>query len=222
MMGNILPAHVEAVEVLGDDPTARLMPEEEHALGPAAEGRRKEFTTARNCARLALSKLGLPPTAILRGPNREPCWPAGLVGSITHCPGYRVAAVARREHFLSIGIDAEVHEALPPGVVQVVARSEELDWLQTVQQRGVWWDRVLFSAKESVYKAWYPLAGKWLGFKDALVQIDPANGTFRASLLTTGPIIEGLRLDRMEGRFCIRNGLILTFVGIPARPGERP
>ena len=215
MMGNILPAHVEAAEVLGDDPTARLMPEEERARA-RRRGPPQGVHDGSKCARLAApANWGLPPTAILRGPNREPCWPTGLVGSITHCPGYRVAAVARREHFLSIGIDAEVHEALPAGVVQVVARSEELDWLQTVQQRGVWWDRVLFSAKESVYKAWYPLAGKCLGFNDALVQVDPANGTFCASLLTAGPIIKGLRLDRMEGRFCIRNGLILTFVGIP-------
>ena len=49
----------------------------------------------------------------------------------------------------------------------------------------VHWDRVLFSAKESIYKAWFPLTGRWLGFEEASLSIDPAAGTFAARLHVT-------------------------------------
>jgi len=47
------------------------------------------------------------------------------------------------------------------------------------------WDRLLFSAKESVYKAWFQLTGRWLGFEEASLDIDPSAGTFSARILAT-------------------------------------
>lgn len=217
MISDILPVGIAAVEALGDDPTATLLSEEEAALGCVAEGRRREFTTVRSCARRALAKLGVPPAPVLPGPHREPLWPSGVVGSITHCSEYRAVAVARREDFASIGIDAEVHRELPAGVLQKVALPEEECWLRTLSGTGICWDRVLFSTKESVYKAWFPIAGRWLGFEDALLQVDPARGTFRVRLLIPGPIMNGRRVEALDGRFCISNGFVLTFVGIAAR-----
>lgn len=217
MISDLLPRDVKAVEAVGDDPLAKLLPEEEAALGRVGEGRRLEFTTARSCARRALVELGLPPTPILPGLRREPLWPNGVVGSITHCRGYRAAAVARREDFLSIGIDAEVHEELPAGVLKRIALKEESAWLRVLSGADVCWDRVLFSAKESIYKAWYPITGRWLGFEDALVQVDPERETFRARLLTTRPMVDRHRIEGFEGRFRIENGFVLTFVGVAAQ-----
>jgi len=76
----------------------------------------------------------------------------------------------------------------------------------------VHWDRLLFSAKESVYKAWYPLTRRWLGFEDARLTVDPA-GTFQAELLVDGARADGrpaLRL--LDGRFLVARGLVLTAV----------
>ena len=74
------------------------------------------------------------------------------------------------------------------------------------------WDRLLFSAKESVYKAWFPLTGRWLGFQDAMVTVDPSRGTLCASLLVPGPILDGNYVERLDGRFAVTRDLILTAV----------
>ena len=78
------------------------------------------------------------------------------------------------------------------------------------------WDRLLFSAKESVYKAWFPLAQRWLGFEDAIVAVDRGFGTFTARLLVPGPRPGGRELSGFSGRWLIREGLILTAIALPA------
>ena len=93
------------------------------------EKRRREFVTARRCAREALASLGQAPGPIGVGPSREPQWPAGLVGSITHTRGFRAAAVAPQSVVASIGIDAEQNEPLPDGVEKFVSVEGELEML---------------------------------------------------------------------------------------------
>lgn len=83
---------------------------------------------------------------------------------------------------------------------------------------GPCWDRLLFSAKESIYKAWFPLTRRWLGFEDTVITINPANGTFTVRLLVPGPALDGRSLTRFEGRWLVRDGLVLTAIAVPARP----
>jgi 4'-phosphopantetheinyl transferase EntD len=220
VLGEILPPQVAAVETFDDPPDVQLYPEEEALLRQAVASRRQEFGTTRWCARQALAKLGLPPAAILPGPRRAPRWPDGVVGSMTHCAGYRAAALAHARDIAAIGIDAEPHEPLPDGVRDVVVGPQETPALAelTTAEPGTSWDKVLFSAKESVYKAWFPLTGRWLGFKDAAVSIDPAGGTFTAALLVPGPVLDGLELTEFSGRWLARNGLVITSVTVPG-PG---
>ena len=94
MIEKILPAGVASAEVFADLPDAVLFPQEASALATAVEKRRREFATGRACARRALDDLGIAPSAILPGERGAPQWPPGIVGSITHCAGYRAAAVA--------------------------------------------------------------------------------------------------------------------------------
>lgn len=82
------------------------------------------------------------------------------------------------------------------------------------------WDRLLFSAKESVYKAWFPLTGKWLDFSEADIEIftDPGEevrGGLRARLLVPGPVVDGERLDVFEGRWTVGRGLVATAITVP-------
>jgi 4'-phosphopantetheinyl transferase EntD len=213
----LLAPPVAAVEAFTDPPDGFLYPAEEAVITRAVDKRRREFTTARVCARTALGRLGVPPAAILPGPRGAPGWPAGVVGSMTHCAGYRAAAVARATDVATLGIDAEPNEALPDGVLATIATPPERAWLaeRPAGAGGVHWDRLLFSAKESVYKAWFPLCQQWLDFEEAVVTFDPA-GTFTARLLVPGPVVAGAKLTGFVGRWLARDGLVLTAIAVPA------
>jgi 4'-phosphopantetheinyl transferase EntD len=216
VLTGLLPSTVSVAEAFGDETPSPLLPGEEAAVGNAVARRRLEFATGRRCAREALAKLGVPGAPIPSGPNREPVWPPGIVGSLTHCAGYRAAAVAREQDLASVGIDAEPHAPLPPGVLGMIALPQEAARLAglTAADPAACWDRLLFCAKESVYKAWFPLAHRWLGFSDADVTLDPGNGTFAATLLAPGPRYGSGTLNAFTGRFALRGGLILTAVAV--------
>jgi 4'-phosphopantetheinyl transferase EntD len=211
VIDQLLPDGVAAAEEFHDRLDAMLFPDEAAQIQGAVEARRREFATGRLCARRALSELGFPAAPILSGGHREPRWPAGVVGSITHCIGYRGAAVAPDRHLQAIGIDAEPDEPLPSGVFETIATGDEAtrvtDLLDTAPE--VNWDRLLFCAKESIYKAWYPIAQRWLGFEDAVVTLDRAARTFTAEILIAGP------LTRLTGQWLVERGLVLTAVTVP-------
>ena len=217
-LGVLLPAVVEIEQTTADAPDSVLLPGELSAVAGAVPRRRAEFATVRDCARRALSRLGHPSVPILPGPNREPLWPGGVVGSLTHCYGYRAAAVARASDILTLGIDAETHEPLPDGVAELVTVGDEPHLLArlAVAVPGVTWDRLLFSAKESIYKAWFPLAHAWLDFTECELTIDPEAGTFTGRLLVPGPTAGIRTIDQFTGRWAIHGGHILTAVWEPA------
>ena len=221
MLDELLPPPAHAVEVYGDPPGLMLYPEEEACVARAVEARRREFTTGRYCARAALRRSGVTPGAIAKGPGGAPAWPAGVVGSITHCAGYRAAAVALATDLIAIGIDAEPAEPLPGGVLGIVAVPGERAGLAVLAATwpGVPWDRLLFSAKESVYKAWAPLAGTFLDFDDVCVRIDAAAGTFAARLLVPGADAVAGPGGLLRGRFAVRDGLLVTATARAAPAG---
>ena len=220
MIEAILPGEVIAVEAREDSDDTALLPAEEASVGQAVQKRRREFTTARACAREAFAQLGLPPAAVTNGARGEPRWPAGVVGSITHCEGYRACAIARSADMVTIGIDAEPHAALPERLLPDIAGTRELSWLADRRRDApdVHWDRLLFSAKESIYKAWFPLAKRWLGFEDAVLSVDASAQTFTARLLVPGPVLGGRRLTGFSGRWLVRDGLVLTAVALAVPP----
>jgi 4'-phosphopantetheinyl transferase EntD len=217
MLAELLPADVAVADTVGDeDPAAYLLPAEEPLVAKSVLKRRREVTNARTCARRALAALGRPEAPILRGAKGEPLWPAGVVGSITHTAGYYGAAVAEASAIRSVGVDAEVHDALPDGVLNHIAFGQELVTLAGLRAADdqIWWDRLQFSAKESVYKAWFPLTGRWLGFEDAEITVDPA-GTFDARVLIDGTTVDGgPPLTAMSGRWLVRDGLVLTAISL--------
>jgi 4'-phosphopantetheinyl transferase EntD len=220
MLAELLPGSARAVEVFDDPPQARLLPEEEAYVARAVEIRRREFTTGRHCARAALGRLGFAPVAITRGHRGAPGWPTGVVGSITHCAGYRAAAVARTTDLVTIGIDAEPHDPLPAGVLDMIARPEERGRLGGLAALApdIAWDRLLFSAKESVYKAWAPLTGTFLDFDGAEIIFDPAAGSFVARLRSPGAILVGDARGELHGRFVVRGHLVVTAIARVAVP----
>jgi 4'-phosphopantetheinyl transferase EntD len=237
MIDALLPAGVACAEAFDDDADVALFPEEEAQLTKAVDKRRREYTTARHCARQALAGLGLAPMPIVSGDKGAPQWPDGIVGSITHTQGYRAAAVARTTDIVTLGIDAEPHDVLPDGVLSLVVRGGEVAHLQDLATRhpAIHWDRLLFCAKEATYKAWFPLAHRWLGFEDAEITLrpdavpasvpaspDPATiehtGTFESRLLVPGPRpAPGSKpIKRFAGRYLVTPTLVATAITLPA------
>jgi 4'-phosphopantetheinyl transferase EntD len=216
VLERILPAGV-AVSTTREDLDVPLFPEEEAIVSRAVEKRRREFTTARACAREALAQLGEPARAIPSGPKGEPLWPAGIVGSITHCKGYRACVVARASDLLTVGVDAEPDQPLPDRLLGDIALPEERESLRHLASEapGTHWDRLLFSIKESVYKAWFPLAERWLGFEDAVIAIDRPRGSFSVHLLVPGPVVEGRELRTLHGRWLAADGFAMAAIALP-------
>ncbi|HEY5987192.1 MAG TPA: 4'-phosphopantetheinyl transferase superfamily protein [Streptosporangiaceae bacterium] len=221
MLEQILPPKVAVAEAFRDDPAAQLFAEEEAVVARAVDKRRQEFATVRACARAALAELGEPPAPILPGLRGAPQWPAGITGSITHCEGYRAAGVAKTRDVLVLGLDAEPNEALPGGILDVIALDKERAQIAGlgVTEPRVCWDRLLFCAKESVYKAWFPLTQRWLDFEAADITIDASGGTFTARLLVPGPVLAGSRLTELHGRWLADRGLVATAIIVPALTG---
>ncbi|MFD3543682.1 4'-phosphopantetheinyl transferase [Streptomyces sp. NPDC058662] len=221
MITELVPAAVAAAWRLDDSEPVSLFPEEAAAVANAVDRRRREFSTVRLCARLALSALGVPPVPLVPGQRGAPRWPEGVAGSMTHCEGYRAAALARTADVWSLGIDAEPAGPLPEGVLDAVSRPGERRHLAELGARrpDVAWDRLLFSAKESVFKTWYPLARRELGFEEAEVDFAPDGsgraGTFTARLLVRGPVVGESRLECLTGRWAARDGLVLTAIVLP-------
>jgi 4'-phosphopantetheinyl transferase EntD len=218
MIERILPLQVTSAESFDEDPAAELFPEEYLVIARAAESRRREFAAARACARTALARLGVSAVAILPGFGGAPRWPEGVIGSITHCAGYRAAAVGLTRDVVSLGVDAEPNEALPDhGMLELIALDEERVRLGDLaaEMPGICWDRLLFSAKEAVYKTWFPLARSWLGFESADIVIDPHKETFTVRLLVRGPIVNGSPLTSLHGRWIADQGFLATAVVLP-------
>lgn len=221
LLAGVLPGGVDALaaaELYSDPRELAPLPEEEPLIAKSVAKRRNEFITVRYCARQALVDLGMEPVPILKGDKGEPCWPDGVVGSLTHCEGFRGAAIGLREQVRSLGIDAEPHDVLPNGVLDAISLPIERHELGTMPG-GVHWDRVLFCAKEATYKAWYPLTHRWLGFEDAHITFDfdssdgtGQRGTFTSRILIDPAAESGPPLTSLSGRWSVRDGIALTAI----------
>jgi 4'-phosphopantetheinyl transferase EntD len=189
-----------------------LFPLEQAILGSQAlQRRRSHFALGRAAARDALVELGLAPTPIGRGPEREPLWPEGIVGTISHSGDLALAIVGWRSDYAGLGVDIE---GFSPGVsaraLRLVCTASERVWLACRPEN---WRTVLFSAKEAVFKALFPIERVWLGFADAELTFDDAAGAFEARLLKSAgaeyPV--GTRL-RVQCTLAEREVLSVTYV----------
>jgi 4'-phosphopantetheinyl transferase EntD len=130
---------------------------------------------------------------------------------MTHCHGYRSAAVARAGPLRTIGLDAEPAQALPAKVLARIALPAELATVTELAATDptTAFDRVLFCAKEAVFKAWYPLTRTGLGFSGAEITLRPAGGLEIIFRCETPVEVRNLT---WSGRWGIEGGL--TLVGV--------
>jgi 4'-phosphopantetheinyl transferase EntD len=212
----LFPAGVIAVCATAEMERDALHPAERACAERMGEKRRREFALGRACARRALAELGIEDFPLLRGERREPIWPQGVVGSLTHCRGFCAAAVARRGEIAGLGLDAEPARALSRRFTERISTPRERRWLAALPPApDVDWGIVLFSAKESFYKCYFPLARSFLGFRDAEVRLDPGARSFAVQLCRRdAPSVLGARSFR--GRYRIDDTRVISAVTLPA------
>ncbi|UYV38727.1 4'-phosphopantetheinyl transferase superfamily protein [Rhodobacteraceae bacterium D3-12] len=154
---------------------------EAEAMRAAVPKRRAEFFAGRAAARRAMAQLGMPPAPVPMGDDRAPVWPDGVVGSISHCEGVCVALIARSETWRSLSVDVEPLEDLPRDLWDSVMGAQERARLAELPEaaRGRC-GRLIFSAKEAVYKLQYPITAEWMEFSDLDVVVDAQEAGFDA------------------------------------------
>jgi 4'-phosphopantetheinyl transferase EntD len=188
-----------------------LYPEEYALVERAVEKRQAEFATARSLARRSMRELGLPVGPILRGDQREPIWPAGILGSMTHADGCAVACVARPGAVRSVGIDVELAERVGKDLWGKLFTKAELRFLAG-KEAG--YAGLLFSAKEAVYKATFPLVGRFIGFQEAELSVDEARS--RIEFRYVGEHAANQVMEEADCHYLFSPPYVLCLVIVPA------
>ena len=156
--------------LIADGDELALLPEEMDAFAGSVLKVRRASGAARIVARTLLSRFGQAPRAIPKSTAGMPVWPDGIVGSLAHDSKVAIAAMAAQREFQSVGIDIEPAEPLAPDLLDIVATAKERDRIADDPCRG----RLLFSIKEAIYKAVYPLDGMFLDHHDVEVSLSAA------------------------------------------------
>jgi 4'-phosphopantetheinyl transferase EntD len=212
----LLPPAVSCFEWREGEPVEALLAEELPLAAGAAAARGREIACGRHCARQALLGAGFDAAPVRRGARREPLFPPGAVGSITHTQGYCAAVVAAAAAYTAIGIDAEPNAALAPRVLERITNEAERRSLAGLESAlaGAHVGRLLFAIKESVYKAWYPASGVAPGFRDLELRIDAASGAFAVEFRAGAVPAGGAALRLCRGRWALADGMLLAFAAV--------
>ncbi len=203
---------VQVALPLGDD--REVLPAERDVVRSAVEKRRREFYAGRVAARRALAELDIHDFPLLPDSDRAPIWPERVVGSISHTTEYCVVVVDRAERTRSIGVDVEPNEEIEEKLWASICTEVELERIREApeEDRGRL-ARLIFSAKESVYKCQYPLTRMFLSFEEVETEIDRSRHTFRATLPASAGDAIGQRT--VEGHWCVDGGFLVTGVELP-------
>ncbi|HVE45664.1 MAG TPA: 4'-phosphopantetheinyl transferase superfamily protein [Acidimicrobiales bacterium] len=203
------PGVVVAVRDLRCQEEAHLWSEERDMVPTAGPKRRREFLAGRACAHEALRALGCDSGPIAIGPNREPLWPPGSVGSISHGGAWAAAAVARAEDFSGIGVDIEPLEPpLEQGVERMVHTAAELQVERTPHPLTPFATKISFSAKESMVKCLFSATGRLVALTDIAVDLDLGGSRLAADVHAVKR--GGSPASTLPGAFDVADGHVFT------------
>jgi 4'-phosphopantetheinyl transferase EntD len=199
----------EARQLLGPE---TLRAEEARYVARAVPKRVGEFAAGRACARRALAELAIADFPLRVGAGREPLWPEGIVGSITHTTGFCGVVVAQKTVALSLGIDAELASAVHRRLWRQIATQEEARHLESLpSERAGIIASVLFSAKEAFFKCQFPLTREWLNFADVSVRI----GRRRFQIVPRRTLmLEALVPGPWAGRYALEGSLVVSGLAV--------
>lgn len=190
-----------------------LHPEEAATMAKAVDKRRREFTAGRVLARRAMAELGVPEATLLNGEDRAPIWPSEVTGSITHTHTWCAAALAHASDIRGVGLDVERNMPLKPDVLDAILSDDDRRWLaEYSEDEQCALGKLVFSAKESAYKAQYAITRQFLGFDAMWIELDDVAGEFLAHFRqASGEFAVG---HTLAGRFARRHELVATVVEI--------
>jgi 4'-phosphopantetheinyl transferase EntD len=167
----LFPAEVVCAELIGSGNPESLLPAEARHLGRAVATRREEFAAGRACARLALAELDIFGYALEPAADRQPIWPPGIVGSITHTKGFCAAVVAKQGGVRALGVDTERAGSVKPELWPRIC-GPEIGWIERLpEEQRPSAATVIFCIKEAFYKCQYSVTSEYLGFNDARVEL---------------------------------------------------
>lgn len=133
--------------------------------------RRREFVAGRTLTRKALSQFEINNYDLLQGNNREPLWPHNIIGSISHSDTYVSVAVTNNENYRSIGVDLEIIEKIDDSQLNIILTKNEIDYLLHVEDKDIF-HKIIFSAKESIYKCIYPIVKNFIDFSQVEIKVE--------------------------------------------------
>ena len=191
-----------------------VSPTEEALVEKAVDKRKREFRAGRNAAHALFARQGIEHPHLLKGFQREPAWPNGWVGSISHTQGLCVAAIASSQRYSSIGVDAEQATPLNPEIVELICSNDERAQLRDLRTRigaGLALDKLIFSAKESIHKTYFPLNQHTLDFLDARIELDWDSRSFTGHILNPEPE-PNVAIRQLKGRFCFIQDWVVTLI----------
>ena len=177
MLPNPFPDHISfCLLPIHSTSNQKPHPAEENYFSQLNSVSRKEhYRSGRICAGEVLSKLGTIGQPVLRDPQtREPLWPEGISGAITHSGNWAAAAAGKTSDVSGIGIDLEdLERQVDSRISRHVCIPEEQKWLQEcgedfLEQKL----KIIFSAKESIFKAFFPYTRTYLHFHDARILME--------------------------------------------------
>ena len=177
-------------------------------VAAAGARRQADFLNGRVCAHACLDELGAGNDPVAVGDKGVPVWPAGIIGSISHCDGFCAAVAVRKQRLRSIGIDIEERGRVGHDLEPLILRDSERRMLDAVSPTDRQdWPTLIFSAKEAFYKAQFPLTGEFLDFHDA--SVDVGHDSF--SLKLERPVAKlGETGARFSGRYLFSDRHVLT------------
>ncbi|NTG02968.1 4'-phosphopantetheinyl transferase family protein [Rhizobium rhizogenes] len=210
----MLPADITTLECYISSVNATELNEQElECVRGAAPKCQREFAAGRKLAREALRSFGIRDFPLLSNPDRSPKWPESILGSITHSSDHCAVAVASAKRYRGIGIDIQEIETVGPGLWRTFCTEIELRHIERSkpherQHRAA----LIFSAKESYFKAQFPREQKWSDFLDFAVF--PTANQFEVV-----PVRESSSsMETIVGRYEIEPQRVRTSVVLRATP----
>lgn len=179
----------------------------DHTASGVAPKRHRELVVGRALARDLLSELGVIADEIGTRADRSPDWPSGIIGSISHTDDVCAVAVSREHSMQAIGIDVEVSTAVTSDLLPLVTSARERRSIRMLDSRFA---TLIFSAKETFYKAQAPKTGRFLEFADVEIELDLAARMFTATVLLDDHPLHG---RAVVGSFEVNDRFVCTAIG---------
>lgn len=171
--------------------------------------RLSDFSSGRYCAMKALEQVAINNAIIPIGNDREPIWPVGIVGSISHCDILTGAIVAKSNDYYSLGLDIEEIGRVTTDLWDIIFTEKEQQYLSCLSDKE---KRIqstaIFSIKEAFYKFQFPVTKLFLDFLDVEMDCPSLSRVVVLSEL----VIKNSPIRNNNSSYFIEKGCVVAFV----------